>query len=239
MLCVHITPEQWAVIATAVAGLLAAWAAIRRSPADIAKVRAEADQNAAQALSRLFTDFNTLSEQLKRSEAKETEARATLQELRIECDRYAKELRAAAERIVVLRSAMPMVTVGEKLSRMTTSTRDVLNACRDGVVVTSQSNRGQFVFVNTAFAQALGMSAEDLLVTNWRELLHPADVESTLNAESNAWSEGGIVTNRYRHKDGHYVKMQWHFTNYSEGGSLSIVWFDRRRDSDITHTRRK
>lgn len=219
------SPSEWAVLAGALATIIGAVVLVRRAPTDLAKTRAEADQSAASALSRLYADFEIARERLDKTEGELTQTRAEL-------DRCQADLMAAAARVVELRASMPMVTMATKLTRLSDSLRHVLDGCRDGIVLSTPENGATFVYVNSAFAQALGMTAEEVIAAGWQALVHPDDAKRTATTAFDAWSGGGEMSNRYRHKDGHYVRMRWRFSIYDEDGSaFSVVWFERRRTS--------
>lgn len=129
----------------------------------------------------------------------------------------------------LLRLEVARLSIAGKLSPASfESIRHVLDAIRDGVVLSVPSDAGRYVYVNTAFASALGMTVEQVVASRWQELIHPDDLAAMEVAEGDAWSSGGQIVNRFRHADGHYVSLRWHFTNYDEGAALSVVWFDRR-----------
>jgi PAS domain S-box-containing protein len=69
---------------------------------------------------------------------------------------------------------------------------------------------GQFIYVNDSWERILGWPASDLLGRNYSDFLHADDVDETRAAQ--ALAERGAVRdffNRYRHRDGRYVWMEW------------------------------
>ena len=71
---------------------------------------------------------------------------------------------------------------------------------------------GTFRRVNAAWESVLGYAAEDLVGRPFLDLLHPDDVQRTLDEFKQATDTGRTVTrfeNRYRHMDGSYRWLDW------------------------------
>lgn len=69
----------------------------------------------------------------------------------------------------------------------------------------------RFRVVNPAFERALGYSARELLAEPFLHLVHPDDLDTTV-AEVGKLSDGSptlAFDNRYRRKDGRYVRLHW------------------------------
>ena len=78
---------------------------------------------------------------------------------------------------------------------------------------------GYFKLVNPAFERELGYTAEELLARPFVELTHPEDRDATV-AETHSLASGQPTlsfSNRYRTKDGRWVRMHW--TAYPEPGT--------------------
>jgi len=70
---------------------------------------------------------------------------------------------------------------------------------------------GYFEEVNQSFLNVLGYSKEILLEKPLLDFIHPMDILKTQQAVSDQ-GEGKSITsfeNRYKHKDGHYLTLQW------------------------------
>ena len=70
---------------------------------------------------------------------------------------------------------------------------------------------GKINTVNPAWKDVLGWDEKDLVGTNLLELLHPDDVDRTMEG-AEVLSQGGFHTrfdNRYRHKNGNYRWIAW------------------------------
>lgn len=84
------------------------------------------------------------------------------------------------------------------------------------------SPTGYFVRVNKAFNQVLGHSEADLLSQPILHFIHPEDMTKTQVELANI--EQGKVsanfTNRLRHKDGHYVSVEWFTAIDPDSGKL-------------------
>ncbi len=70
---------------------------------------------------------------------------------------------------------------------------------------------GRFLAVNDTFSQTLGYPKEELIGASYLSYIFEKDVPKTL--EARAQLERGEAdsqfTNRYRHKQGHYVRLSW------------------------------
>lgn len=77
---------------------------------------------------------------------------------------------------------------------------------------------GYFQQINPAWDKVLGWTHSDLQNIAWLELVHPDDVELTLNTE-NLYRQNKFVEyeNRYRHKDGSYRWLSWRVSNAEDG----------------------
>ncbi len=71
-------------------------------------------------------------------------------------------------------------------------------------------SQGRFSEVNRAWESILGYTPDELLGREFMDLVHPNDVEATVGAWQ-ASQESGVTDfiNRYRHKTGRFVTMQW------------------------------
>jgi PAS domain S-box-containing protein len=69
----------------------------------------------------------------------------------------------------------------------------------------------RFLAVNPAFERTLGYTARELLSDTFINFIHPDDRDATV-AEVGKLTDGSptlAFTNRYRRKDGSYVRLQW------------------------------
>lgn len=70
--------------------------------------------------------------------------------------------------------------------------------------------QGRFTQTNRAWLEILGYEPDQLTGTLFMDLVHPGDVDTTLQVWGKAKSEDVVdFVNRYRHKSGRYVAMQW------------------------------
>ena len=79
------------------------------------------------------------------------------------------------------------------------------------------------LFVNRAFAAALGMDAAAVVATGWRALIHPEDLAEAARAEASAWSRDVAVVTRYRRGDGGWVTFRWYAPRYGGGVTLALA----------------
>ena len=84
---------------------------------------------------------------------------------------------------------------------------------------------GYFQRINPAFSKLLGYSDEELLANSFLDLVHPEDVEKTLEEIETlkACKPSVNFENRYRHKDGHYIWLSWAATPDVDAGKVYAV----------------
>ena len=69
---------------------------------------------------------------------------------------------------------------------------------------------GRFVEVNSAWSEVLGYPVEDFIGVPYRAFVHPDDLAGTSHADEASRHTGvDRFVNRYRHRDGHYLNLQW------------------------------
>ena len=68
-----------------------------------------------------------------------------------------------------------------------------------------------FVKVNPAWTKVLGYTSEEMRNTSFYDYIHPDDLAETSNAHTQLKDDGSLLSfkNRYRHKDGSYVYLDW------------------------------
>jgi PAS domain S-box-containing protein len=84
---------------------------------------------------------------------------------------------------------------------------------------------GFFKVVNPSFTRVLGYSMDELLARPFLELVHPDDRDATV-AEIEHLADGTVTlafSNRYRHRDGGYVRLQWNAYPESATGLIYAV----------------
>jgi PAS domain S-box-containing protein len=81
-----------------------------------------------------------------------------------------------------------------------------------------------FLKLNPAWQETLGWSLEELMAKPWMEFVHPDDIGNTEQAVQHMG--GGNLTlafeNRYRHKDGGYVRLAWKATQWTGGKTFTV-----------------
>lgn len=198
----------------------------------------KASESAAEveSVSRLLADLKSTHaqidayrDQLEASRDQEDDCQSSLQNERRKHAATMAELGVVIQKCAKMEAATPALRIAAKMETLSPSLMQVLDKCHDGIVLSSIAESGRFVYVNKTFANALGMTPEEVLKAGWPSLIHPDDVPNTESVESNAWIEGGEVVNRYRHVNGSWVQMRWHFTKYESGDAFCVVWFERRK----------
>ncbi|RZA25484.1 MAG: response regulator [Proteobacteria bacterium] len=77
---------------------------------------------------------------------------------------------------------------------------------------------GQFIKISDSFLKVLGYSEREFVYRPFTDLLHPEDVERTINGFISL--ESGIkfgIRNRLRAKNGQYVPLSWNFSSNVDG----------------------
>lgn len=199
------------------------------------KVAAEEDFSAIANISRLLADLKSAHDQidlyrdqLESSRDQEDDCQSRLMDERRKHASTVTELGMLVHEIATLKSAMPALSIADKLQKIPSSLKRVLDKCHDGIALSTR-NDGELVYCNATFCAALDMTEAEILKVGWRALMHPDDMERALTQEAKAWNDLGQFVGRYRHRDGSWVTMRWHFTQYEDGYAFSVVWFERRR----------
>jgi len=100
-------------------------------------------------------------------------------------------------------SAAPAIGGATRIARLFEMTSDLLATI---------SLDGRFTLLNPAWEQLLGWSREELLAQPIEHLIHPDDVERTLQlmlAGASTPAQLESFTNRYRHRDGSWRWLMW------------------------------
>jgi PAS domain S-box-containing protein len=110
-------------------------------------------------------------------------------------------------------TAQALVTLNATLEQQVstrTAERDRIWRLSKDIMLVADFN-GQLAAVNPAFTSTLGWREQDVIGTSLLDLVHPDDVQSTVQ-QVGALSGGGHVyrfENRYRRKDGSYCSLSW------------------------------
>lgn len=80
--------------------------------------------------------------------------------------------------------------------------------------------QGKFESINKGFELTLGYTFEEIRDIEPRELVHPDDLKISGQAIANMRADAKVIqyTNRIRHKDGHYLTIEW--KNYPADGFI-------------------
>lgn len=116
---------------------------------------------------------------------------------------------------------------------------EVLHLLPDAVCVVDEDSR--FLFVSASFERILGYTGADVLGRQAFELVHPEDRASTMQQVDQVMA-GAFqrhFRNRYVHKDGHSVDMQWSARWHPEHGVRIAVGREvtelRRAERELEH----
>jgi diguanylate cyclase (GGDEF)-like protein/PAS domain S-box-containing protein len=119
------------------------------------------------------------------------------------------------------------------------SSSDMLDLLPDAVCVVDAA--GTFLFVSAGFERIFGYSREEVLGRTTFELIHPEDRAATLQQAEQVMS-GEFqrhFRNRYLHKDGHIVDVQWSARLSAEHGVRIAVAREiadlRRAEQELEH----
>lgn len=80
---------------------------------------------------------------------------------------------------------------------------------------------GYFKKINPAWTNVFGWTLEEMKNTPWEDLVHPDDLDKTIDA-GHRMRNGEIIkhfTNRYRTKTGEYRSVLWSCPEFSNGYS--------------------
>lgn len=116
---------------------------------------------------------------------------------------------------------------------------DLLDLLPDAVCVVDAD--GQFVYVSGGFERIFGYTPDEVLGRRTFDLVHPDDRAATLEQATRVM--GGVMQrhfrNRYVHKAGHYVDIQWSARWHPEHGVRIAVAREvtelRRAERELEH----
>lgn len=109
----------------------------------------------------------------------------------------------------------------------------------NSLICVADLKTGYYIDVNPAFEAALGYSRKKLLSTPLLEFIHPDDLDNSKQLVSTLLRDGRENTsfqNRLRHKDGHYIWLDWSTSHLADKGvvyssALNITqrkWFEEK-----------
>lgn len=97
------------------------------------------------------------------------------------------------------------------------------------------NKEGYFLKVNPSVERIIGYTPDEFISESFLNYIHPDDLERTIAAYNNL--KAGVplyhLINRYKHKDGHYVLLDWTTKPDLESGLFYAV----ARDISDTHSR--
>lgn len=94
-----------------------------------------------------------------------------------------------------------------------------------GLSVTADRH-GYFVEVNHQWEKILGWSKKELTSTPFIDFVHPDDRAATLQVYEDQIMRGKTAiefSNRYRHKQGHYIRMEWYSSRPDRNGFIHAI----------------
>lgn len=104
---------------------------------------------------------------------------------------------------------------------------DAWDYAQDGIVIGEAHGGGKWLWINRAFADALGYGRNEVLDMGWQKLLHPDDQKRARQVEGRAWI--GRVSGpvfRFRRSaaaGGGWVQMRWYCTLYDAHGNAFCI----------------
>ncbi len=84
-------------------------------------------------------------------------------------------------------------------------------------LVSSIDMDGYFKNINSNWTKLLGWREEELINQNYTKFIHPDDRDNIIKLKEMGFSKQKLV-NRYRHKDGSYIWLDWNFKYNKEFG---------------------
>lgn len=118
---------------------------------------------------------------------------------------YLHSIRASS---IALHKSAAELRVGRSLSD---DDRAALFQSVPGQLAAVLTATGDFIAASDEWEAVLGYDPDALEGHNWREFVHPDDLAETVAQKERADPATGIIraTNRWRHRDGHYLPMYW------------------------------
>lgn len=105
----------------------------------------------------------------------------------------------------------------ELVARMNDDDRDMSHFFEMIPGLCAIANRTHFIRLSSRWRTVLGMPREDIMAFPFLSLVHPDDVDKTIDTLSHMQGHDIIkFRNRYRHKDGHYVTLEWSASRWAE-----------------------
>jgi PAS domain S-box-containing protein len=90
--------------------------------------------------------------------------------------------------------------------------------------MSSRSNGVMNVFESSSVSCALGYPVEELIGRLWMDFVHPEDAQATIEtAREMARHDIAEFVNRYRRKDGTWVRLSWRCSAWAGGLTYGIV----------------
>lgn len=86
--------------------------------------------------------------------------------------------------------------------------------------------QGYFIWVKPEWVDVLGWSEDELINTQFIDFVHPDDVDETTERYRAMIDDRENVTrftNRYRHKEGHYVNLEWYASIPNDEGFIHAI----------------
>lgn len=208
----------------------------KRMNAETATIEEQTEAARAALFREPFAQASAMIKELSLDNDKQ---RAENDKLRNEMSTMWRELQeskvAAAKALVEireLRMELPERSLAGRLD--SEESREVLDKTGYCIILSVPGDNGRFVWVSRGFCILLGLTRDQFLETDWRDLCHPEDIEQTQMAESRAHGNIVEVFNRYKRitPDGavEYIPLHWISTRYKP--TAFAVALPLRREAD-------
>lgn len=102
-----------------------------------------------------------------------------------------------------------------------------LFADTDVMVLVGEATEDRFIWVNRVVERVLGYTPEDFCSRSMWTYIHPDDVAITQGRYVGMQQEvtrPSRFANRYRHREGHYVRLRWATSRWREGRCLCLAF---------------
>lgn len=158
----------------------------------------------------------------------EQEQRRALATERDQLRRHAAEVEQLRTENAQLRTVAGRLSLAAIRGLRTDALADAWDYAQDGIVIGESRSGGTWLFVNRAFADALGYGRNEILDMGWQQLLHPDDQKRARQIEGSAWigrvSGPVFRLRRSTAAGGGWVQMRWYCTIYdAQGNAFCIV----------------
>jgi PAS domain S-box-containing protein len=100
---------------------------------------------------------------------------------------------------------------------------DLFNLSPDMMLIAKPD--GDIIKINNTWEKVLGYKKDEIIKMGWTKLVHPDDIKKTKETVKRQLKGNSVVSfiNRYKHKDGSYITLEWQATYVKNGLVYAIA----------------